>query len=121
MSTDVKPTDKISALKGIGPQKERIFNDNGIFTVEDLIYLFPRSYEDRRTVTPIAKLETGKEAMVVAKVVSKKTNMFSRTSPLSLMIEDESGMAEVVFFRGKFLDKLFDVGSEYVFYGKPGT
>lgn len=119
MSIDYRPTDKISVLKGIGPQKERVFNENGIHTLEDLMYLFPRSYEDRRTLCKISDMVPGKEVLVIGRILSKKSNMFSRTSPLSILISDDTGMAEVVFFNGKFLDKLFEIGKEYTFYGKP--
>ena len=30
---------KIGELRGIGPKKEKIFNDSGIFTIEDFIFL----------------------------------------------------------------------------------
>ena len=45
-------------------------------------------------------------------------NRFNKKTPLVLNVSDDSGMLEVVFFNGYFLNKLFDIGKEYVFYGR---
>ena len=39
--------DSIRYIKGVGPSREKLFNNLGIYTVRDLIYYFPRDYEDR--------------------------------------------------------------------------
>ena len=112
--------DSISVLKGVGPKKVEIFRDMGIETIEDLALYFPRSYEDRRTVTPISELKSGSDFLIQAKLVNKRmgANRFNKKTPLVLNVSDDSGMLEVVFFNGYFLNKLFDIGKEYVFYGR---
>lgn len=37
----------ISDLKGIGDAKKKVLEKSGIFTIEDLLYFFPRKYVDR--------------------------------------------------------------------------
>lgn len=109
----------IGELKGIGPKKEAIFRENGLETVEDLLYFFPRSYQNRKEVTPIKNLKYGEEALVVGKVIKKNApNFYKKNSPLSLLVEDETGILEVVFFNGKYLSKSIEVNEEYAFYGK---
>lgn len=112
--------DSISVLKGVGPKKVEIFRDMGIVTIEDLALYFPKSYEDRRTVTPISELKAGSDFLIQARLVNKRigANRFNKKTPLVLNVSDDSGMLEVVFFNGYFLNKLFDIGKEYVFYGK---
>ena len=112
--------ESIGSIKGIGPKKEKIFRDNGIYTLEDFIYFFPRSYEDRREIKLIKDLKPGEDALIVAKVLTKKTPNFYRkkNSPLSLIVSDESGAIEVVFFNGRFLSKLFEQNIDYTFYGR---
>lgn len=112
--------DSISVLKGVGPKKVEIFRDMGIETIEDLALYFPRSYEDRRTVTPISELKAGSDFLIQARLVNKRmgANRFNKKTPLVLSVSDDSGMLEVVFFNGYFLNKLFDIGKEYVFYGR---
>ncbi len=112
--------DSISVLKGVGPKKVEIFHDIGIKTIEDLALYFPRSYEDRRTVTPISELKAGSDFLIQTRLVNKRigANRFNKKTPLVLNVSDDSGMLEVVFFNGYFLNKLFDIGKEYVFYGR---
>ena len=50
----------IQYLKGIGPKRAKLFHQLGINTVEDLLYYFPRRYEDRTNFISISKLEEGK-------------------------------------------------------------
>ena len=54
--------DKITVLKGIGGKKAETFASYGVATLEDLLYFFPRKYEDRRFETAIENLEAGKDA-----------------------------------------------------------
>ena len=44
----MKLTDPVSTIKGIGPKKEKALAATGINTLQDIIYFFPRSYEDKR-------------------------------------------------------------------------
>lgn len=112
--------DSISVLKGVGPKKVEIFRDMGIETIGDLALYFPKSYEDRRTVTLISGLKAGSDFLIQARLVNKRigANRFNKKTPLVLNVSDDSGMLEVVFFNGYFLNKLFDIGKEYVFYGR---
>ena len=45
--------DSISKVKGIGPKKTELLGKLKITTVEDLLYFFPRRYEDRTKVWTI--------------------------------------------------------------------
>ena len=49
----------IRYLKGVGEGKSRIIRKKGIKTVEDLLYYFPRSHEDRteRKILPTVSRE----------------------------------------------------------------
>ena len=56
----------VTVLKGIGPKKAEALGRMHIETVEDLMRLFPREYEDRRSVTPIAQLQEGGTVTITA-------------------------------------------------------
>lgn len=112
--------DKVSTLKGIGPKKAEAFLKAGIETLEDFLYFFPRKYEDRREVTPLSTLQPGKEYLVSGKVLSRRYsgNPYKKNTPLTLLVSDETGTVEVVFFNGRYLAKLFEVNQQYTFYGR---
>ena len=112
--------DKVSTLKGVGPKKAEILRRNGILTLEDLLYFFPRKYEDRRRETKIADLQPGKDFLVCAKVLSRRYsgNPYKKNTPLTLLIADDTGAMEAVFFNGRYIANLFSVNKTYSFYGR---
>ena len=46
-------TDGVQYLKGIGPAKAKLFEALGIRTIGDLLYHYPRTYEDRTKLCPL--------------------------------------------------------------------
>lgn len=112
--------DKVTTLKGIGGKKADIFKSYGIETLEDLLYFFPRKYEDRRHETVIENLEPGKDALFCGTVISKRYsgNPYKRNTPLTLLVQDDTGIIEVVFFQGRYIEKLFHMNEDYTFYGR---
>ena len=49
----------IETLSGIGPKRAALLANLGIATVRDLLFHFPRDYQDRRHITPIAEVNEG--------------------------------------------------------------
>ena len=47
----------ITALGGIGPKRAEYFRTLGVFTVNDLLHYYPRTYEDRVTTKKIAEIK----------------------------------------------------------------
>src|SRR5690606_528454 len=66
------PLDRdVQYVKGVGPRRAKLLERIGIATARDLLYHTPRRYEDASTVTPVGSLQTGMDATVVGRVVSK--------------------------------------------------
>ena len=40
----------IQYVKGVGPNRAKLFNILGIYTIEDLISYYPRAYQDRSQI-----------------------------------------------------------------------
>ena len=87
----------VTILAGVGPKKAEAFAKIGVFTLEDLFFLMPRRYEDRRFPKPLAQLTAGNTECAVA-VVSDIAERNGRTEAI---ISDESGIARVVWFTEK--------------------
>ena len=111
---------KVSTLKGIGLKKAQALSKYGMDTLEDMLYFFPRKYEDRRQETAIKDLETGKDFLFAGTVISKRYsgNPYKKNTPLSLLVDDGTSMIEVVFFQGRYIEKLLQVNQKYTFYGR---
>ena len=112
--------DNVSSLKGIGPKKAEAFAKAGIETLEDLLYFFPRKYEDRREEIPVGALAPGKDCLICGKVLSRRYagNPYKKNTPLTLLVSDDTGTIEIVFFNGRYIANLFNVNQTYTFYGR---
>ena len=110
----------LTELKGIGPKKSQLFGKLGIFDVKDALYSFPRDYEDRRNIKKIGSLVGGEDAMVRGTVSALKKGRYvrGRKRTTRLLVKDDTGAAEVLFFNAPYIEKSVKIGDEYWFYGK---
>ena len=114
--------DKITTLKGVGPKKAEAFARLGIETVEDLVFAFPRIYEDRKNIVPIEKLKEGETALFIGEVDVIRPGGYYRgrgSRVLRMLVTDDTGSIEVVFFNAAYLAKTIHKGDRLAFYGKP--
>ena len=110
---------KIQFLSGVGPKRASLLQKElEIETISDLLHLYPFRYIDRSKYTLIADVHPDLAwVQVKARVASR--NLISMKH-LSVIIEDESGTMEIVFFKGnKYIFEKLVPGSEFVFFGKP--
>ena len=110
--------DHVTTLKGVGPKKAEALSRLGIRTLEDLVLFFPRTYEDRSSVTDIDQLRTGDKCLVKGRVIRKYVNRYGRKQRLVLKVKDHTGGIEVVFFNASYIAKAVQEGEEYLFYGQ---
>ncbi len=112
----------IEYLKGVGPQKSELLKKElRIFTYRDLLYHFPFRYIDRTKIYDIDEV-TGMEPHIQIKgnITSKNLLGPPRRKRLIVQISDETGIMELIWFRGvKWMDKLLVVGQEFIAFGKP--
>jgi len=108
----------IQFVKGVGPAKAKLLANLGVVNVEDLLYLFPRRYEDRSQFTPIAMLKVGETQTICGQVLTCRRNFYSKNRTVEATIADKSGRIVCVWFNQPYLDKVFKVGLEVVLYGR---
>jgi len=109
----------LRTLPGVGPQRLAQLNKLGLFSIEDLLRWFPRDYEDRRTVRPIAQLEEGAAICVRAMVADepRKSRLPGGRTMARCKVFDSTGMLQLTFFNQPYLK--IERGREYIFFGKP--
>jgi len=108
-------------LKGIGPRRSEIFSSFGINTVEDLLYYFPRRYEDRRDLSKISSLKEGEVCTIKAQVLLKKERRPFRRKVFSITeicVKDETGLITCVWFNQPYIKNYFNDGDTIVLHGK---
>ena len=91
----------------------------GVDTIYDLIYYFPRAYDNRSNVKNIGDL-TFNEYVVVKASVMSVLNMPNRSGKkiVKAMITDGTGIMEVLWFGMPYISKSLKVGEEYIFIGQ---
>ena len=110
---------EIKYVKGVGPNRVQLLNKLGIFTLEDLITYYPRTYEDRSKPKSLLECIDGEEALIEVIAISKMIeSKFSRKTMQKIMIRDNTSSAEAIWFNQTYLKSKFTVGKKYRMYGK---
>lgn len=114
------PFSDVSEISGVGKTRKEQLNKLGIFTVRDLLFHFPRLYENRGDIIPVSEAPIESPAALVLTVASEvKSVMIKRGFTISkFRAFDESGSVEVVFFNSAFIKDVFHTGSVFRFYGR---
>ena len=112
--------DNVRYIKGIGEQRAKSLARLGICTLRDLVSYFPRSYEDRSIICPIAEAPVDRPVCVKAMVASTPVCVRVRRGLEILKVRavDETGALDITFFNQSFLKKQFQPGITYIFYGR---
>lgn len=110
----------VQYLKGVGPKRKKTLERLGIDTLEDLLYLFPRRYEDRRQMTPLSNLKLGEYQTIAGKIlrVDGRRSWYTKKHVFEAEIGDESSRVFCVWFNRPYMDKYLNVGQEIILYGK---
>ena len=111
---------EIRYLKGIGEKKAQALNKLGVFSLRDLVSFFPRKYEDRSTVKPIALTLEGESVCVEAMVADtpRLTRIRRGLDLVKLRAVDDSAALDITFFNQPYAKDNLHRGETYVFFGK---
>ena len=115
-----KNENAVGALRGVGPQKIAAYEKLGIRTKEDLLYHFPRAYENRGAVFTLADAPVDCRAALYLTVGSepRSVRVRGRMTLLKFRAFDESGVAEITYFNQEYLKSKFLLGTTFRFWGK---
>lgn len=110
----------IKTLNGVGPQRAEIFKKKGIKTVDELLYYFPRGYEDRTSFCEIRDIKDGEYACISATVYSpvREARIRKNFTIYSMTVFDDSGQIKVLWYNNRFVKGAFKTGDKVLFYGK---
>ena len=110
----------VSSLHGVGRVKAQAYAAAGVHTLLDLLYYFPRAYENRANVLPLTATEDGAKCATVLTVATepKIANIRRGMSLLKFRAFDDSGICDITYFNQNYLKDKFPIGSTFRFYGK---
>ncbi len=107
-------------LKGVGPRKAADLKKAGLNTVEDLLFRFPRRYEDRSRMQKIISLRPGMTAAVSGTVLNAGLAHTRRPGfrLFSALVQDDSGQIQAVWPNQAFLKDVIKSQQRIVLFGK---
>ena len=113
------PEHSIESVKGIGPQRAKLFLRVGIRTVSDALYYLPYRYEDRTELKKISEIRPDGTGTVQGKIVFAndiRTRM-RKFRIFEIAIHDGTGLLKAKWFNQPFLQKNFPLGKEVILSG----
>jgi ATP-dependent DNA helicase RecG len=110
--------DLVQYCRGVGPKREQLLERLGVRTVRDLLYLFPRRYQDRRYLVNIDEAKPDEPAMVVGEVVRVSHHRRGRgRGVLTVQVRDDTGSLKAVWFNQNYLAGQFGEGDTLLLWG----
>jgi ATP-dependent DNA helicase RecG len=110
----------LNVLQGIGNRYSQALNGLGLETLEDLLFYFPRRYDDYSQLKPINRLVFGEETTVLGTVQSIHTRPIrgGKIQMTEAVVGDGTGFLRVSWFNQPWLGTKFVQGSQVVLAGK---
>jgi len=109
----------ITALVGIGPSHAQRFERLGVKTIRDLLYLFPRRYNDFSSLKTINQLKYGEEVTIIGTVWQTKVRETRKGGVIvTSIISDGTGTIQATWFNQPYLARRLPAGRQIVLSGK---
>ncbi len=105
-------------LKGVGPKRAQALERLGIQSLRDLLFFFPRRYEDRSHFCRITDMQPGIPVSIRGEILTVKLKRLRHLQILEIVVGDDSGMIHAVWFNQVYLKKQFVEGSQLILFGK---
>jgi len=109
----------VTSLKGVGQKIAERLARLGVATVLDLLYLFPRRYDDYTLMKPISKLKYGEQVTVIGTIWQTRSRR-ARTNQaiVECLINDGTGTIQATWFNQPWLVDQLPAGLQIVLSGK---
>lgn len=111
----------VRELYGVGKKYEKYLSSNGLNTVKELLYYFPRAYQNRGDVQPVAYApqDNMPHSFILTVASEPRTALIRRgMSILKFRAFDESGTVTITYFNQDYLKDIFHTGAQFRFWGK---
>jgi ATP-dependent DNA helicase RecG len=109
----------VKSLDGVGPKNAEKLAQLGLYTIEDVLYNFPRRYDDYTQMLPLAKLQPGMMVTAVGEVRNAVVVKGKRGQEiLNVTVGDGTGTLTASYFGMPYLRSSFERGMQIVLRGK---
>jgi ATP-dependent DNA helicase RecG len=109
----------VTVLPGISDGYTKRLNRLGATTIRDLLYLFPRRYDDYRSLKTISQLQYGEEVTIVGTIWDTKARQTRGGGSLvTSIITDGTSTIQATWFNQPYLEKQMRPKRQIVLSGK---
>lgn len=110
----------VTVLPGIGQQNAKALSSLGIKTLRDMLYYFPRRYDDYSTFRPISRLNYGETVTIIANIQSIENRQVhgGKLQLTEAIVSDGTGFLRITWFNKPWLTKQIHPGNNIVLSGK---
>ncbi|MFN8427712.1 MAG: DEAD/DEAH box helicase [Anaerolineales bacterium] len=111
---------KLTVLQGVGPKNAETFAKLGMVTLGDMLYYYPRRYDDYSQLKPIKELFYGEQVTVIGTIDSVHTRPIrgGKASIVEVIISDGTGGLRLSYFNQPWLANRFKQGNAISVSGK---
>ena len=110
----------LTVLNGIGPKNAQILSGLGLNTLDDLLYYFPRRYDDYSQLKPINRLKFGEEVTVIGMIqsIANRSVRGGQASLIEAVLSDGTSFLRLTWFNQPWLTQKLPEGTQIVVSGK---
>ncbi len=110
----------VQYIKGVGPERAELLHRLELHAVADVLFYFPRDWQDFTDQREIARLEEGKLQTVhgVVDEIEMRTSQSGR-AVLGVLIRSGTDYLRALWFNQPFMREKFDYGQRVMLSGKP--
>lgn len=110
----------VQYVKGVGPKRAKLLNKLEIKTLKDLIYYFPRNYDDRSKLKKITQLIPGENVTLKVKILDYEESRtpYKGIPVLRAKVSDGTSYMYAVWYNQKFIKQNLPVGTEVLISGE---
>jgi ATP-dependent DNA helicase RecG len=111
---------KLTVLQGIGPRHAETLSKLGMQTLGDMLYYYPRRYDDYSQLKPIKDLFYGEQVTVIGTIQSVQTRPIrgGKATLIEVIISDGTAGLRLSFFNQPWLANRFKIGDAISVSGK---
>ena len=111
---------KLTVLQGIGPRHAETLGKLGMQTLGDMLYYYPRRYDDYSQLKPIKDLFYGEQVTVIGTIQSVHSRPIrgGKASIIEVIISDGTAGLRLSFFNQPWLSNRFKQGEAISVSGK---
>lgn len=107
----------VTTLRGIGKVISRELHRRGVHTVYDLLYLLPRSYQDRREFVPFRHIRPGRAGLIKGKIHKLTRRQFKHRAIMEMTIVMGGGAISARWMGAPRYLLKYKRGDDIILYG----